>query len=302
MGTEPDNTGGEFMRKPGWLKRRLPAADDYSFLKERLNKFSLHTICESGSCPNISECWSCKTATFMLLGDVCSRNCRFCGVAHGAPPTADIDESRRIALAVQELGIRHCVLTSVTRDDLADGGAAVWAEAIRLIRELNPETTIETLIPDFQGDADALQSVISMRPEVISHNLETVRRLTPTIRSGAQYERSLQVLRQIAAAGVRAKSGLMAGLGESDAEIHQSMDDLIGAGCQVITIGQYLRPSKGQIPVHRYVPPEQFAEYKVAALQKGFLFAECQPFVRSSYHAWMHVGQATASKTEGFNR
>lgn len=250
---------------------------------------NLHTICTSGRCPNQGECWGCGTATFMIGGDICTRSCRFCNVASGRPLPLDPEEPRRVADSIATLRIRHAVITSVDRDDLPDLGAGHWAEVIRAVKERNPDVTMEVLIPDFQSRKELVDLVIARRPEVISHNLETVRRLTPSIRSKATYEGSLQVIRYVAQSGVTAKSGIMLGLGETRQEILQVMDDLLDAGCQVMTIGQYLQPTVQNVEVQEYVTPETFSEYARIGKEKGFRFVESGPLVRSSYHAERHV-------------
>ncbi len=276
-------------RLPRWMKMQMPKGESYSKVKNTVQKYNLHTICTSGNCPNIGDCWNRGTATFMILGEICTRSCKFCGVKTGKPLPVDWDEPNRIAESVKLMNVKHCVITSVDRDDLEDGGAAFWAETVKKIKEVNPETTIETLIPDFDAVEKDIQKVIESKPEVISHNLETVERLTPQIRSRAQYRRSLQVLKQIADAGLVAKSGIMLGLGEKEEEILQTMDDLLAVGCKVMTIGQYLAPSKDHIQVVEYITPEKFEEYKIIGLQKGFEFVESSPLVRSSYRAENHV-------------
>ena len=276
-------------RLPRWMKMQMPKGESYSKVKNTVQKHNLHTICTSGNCPNIGDCWNRGTATFMILGEICTRSCKFCGVKTGKPLPVDWDEPNRIAESVKLMNVKHCVITSVDRDDLEDGGAAFWAETVKKIKEVNPETTIETLIPDFDAVEKDIQKVIESKPEVISHNLETVERLTPQIRSRAQYRRSLQVLKQIADAGLVAKSGIMLGLGEKEEEILQTMDDLLAVGCKVMTIGQYLAPSKDHIQVVEYITPEKFEEYKIIGLQKGFEFVESSPLVRSSYRAENHV-------------
>ena len=277
-------------RKPGWLKIKLPKGNNYLKVKGILEEKGLHTICSSGKCPNMGECWNAGTATFMILGEVCTRSCKFCATQTGKPLPVDTDEPEKIAQSVKHLNLKHVVITSVDRDDLHDGGAAIWAATVRKIKELNPATTIETLIPDFGGNADHLQIVIDSAPEIISHNLETVRRLTPQIRSAAQYERSLNVLKQIAASGLRAKSGIMVGLGETEAEVLETMDDLRKVNCRIFTIGQYLQPTSAHWPVSGYVHPDVFEKYRMAGLEKGFAFVESKPLVRSSYHAEKHIG------------
>jgi lipoyl synthase len=278
------------IRKPDWLKIQLPKGDNYLKVKGILEEKGLHTICSSGKCPNMGECWNAGTATFMILGDICTRSCKFCATKTGKPLPVDTDEPEKIAQSIKHLNLKHVVITSVDRDDLPDGGAAIWANTVRKVKELNPETTIETLIPDFGGNADHLQIVIDSEPEIISHNLETVRRLTPHIRSAAQYDRSLGVLRQIAASGRRAKSGIMVGLGETEAEVLSTMDDLRKVNCEIFTLGQYLQPTSAHLPVSEYVHPDVFEKYRVAGLEKGFAFVESKPLVRSSYHAEKHIG------------
>jgi lipoyl synthase len=288
--TGNDKTDRKNNRLPAWLKMKLPMGHKYSRVRNLSLKHNLHTICSSGNCPNIGECWSNGTATFMILGDVCTRNCKFCGVKTGKPGPVDLEEPLRLAETIRTLELSHCVITSVDRDDLPDGGAGIWAETIRSIKKLNPLTTIEVLIPDFNGEETLVQMIIDEKPEVISHNLETVRRLTPLIRSKARYETSLKVIRTIAASRIRAKSGIMLGLGETREEVLETMDDLLEAGCEVLTIGQYLAPTAGHMKVAEYVDPRQFEEYGRTGLQKGFRFVESSPLVRSSYHAEKHAG------------
>jgi lipoic acid synthetase len=275
----------QIKRKPEWLKIRLSKGDDYLKVKEIVKEHDLHTICQSGDCPNMGECWSKGTATFMILGNICTRNCKFCNVATGKPLLPDLNEPVKIANSIRLMKLKHCVITSVDRDDLPDFGSAHWAETIRKVKEVNPITTIEVLIPDFQGNKNCIQRVMDAKPEIISHNLETVERLTPLIRSKAQYHLSLEVLKYIAEGGIRAKSGIMLGLGETEEEIFKVMDDLLEAGCKIITIGQYLQPSRQNYPVEEYITPERFEFYRIKALEKGFDFAESSPLVRSSYHA-----------------
>ena len=276
-------------RLPRWMKMQMPKGESYSKVKNTVKKYNLHTICTSGNCPNIGDCWNRGTATFMILGEICTRSCKFCGVKTGKPLPVDWDEPNRIAESVKLMNVKHCVITSVDRDDLEDGGSEFWSATIKKIKEINPSTTIETLIPDFDNVKEDIQKVIDAKPEVISHNLETVPRLTPQIRSRAQYNRSLQVLKQIAESGVVAKSGIMLGLGEKHEEILQVMDDLLAVGCKVMTIGQYLAPSSNHLPVEEYVTPEKFEEYKTIGLEKGFKFVESSPLVRSSYRAENHI-------------
>lgn len=276
-------------RKPDWLKIRLPMGDLSRKVQHAIHDNNLHTICTSGRCPNQGECWGCGTATFMIGGDICTRSCRFCNVSSGRPLPLDPEEPRRVADSIATLRIRHAVITSVDRDDLPDLGAGHWAEVIQAVKERNPDVTMEVLIPDFQSRKELVDLVIARRPEVISHNLETVRRLTPSIRSKATYEGSLQVIRHVAQSGVTAKSGIMLGLGETRQEILQVMDDLLDAGCQVMTIGQYLQPTVQNVEVQEYVTPETFSEYARIGKEKGFRFVESGPLVRSSYHAERHV-------------
>ncbi len=288
MGSEQANKNG-VRRLPSWMRMKMPMGYNYSRVKNLVREHHLHTICSSGNCPNIGECWGNGTATFMILGEICTRNCKFCGVKSGKPLPVDENEPSRIARSVKLLNLNHCVITSVDRDDLPDGGAEIWARTIRAVREVNPGTTMEVLIPDFDGRRDALELVIQARPDVISHNLETVRRLTPVIRSRARYDRSLEVVELIASSGIPAKSGIMLGLGENLEEIYETMDDLLGAGCKILTVGQYLAPTKNHLPVKEYFPPVVFDDLGRVALQKGFSFVESNPLVRSSYHAERHV-------------
>lgn len=276
-------------RLPRWMKMQMPKGESYSKVKNTVNKYNLHTICTSGNCPNIGDCWNRGTATFMILGEICTRSCKFCGVKTGKPLPVDWDEPNRIAESVKLMNVKHCVITSVDRDDLDDGGALLWAKTIKTIKEINPETTIETLIPDFDGLEKDINTIIESKPEVISHNLETSERLTPQIRSRAKYQRSLQVIKQIAESGITAKSGIMLGLGETEEEISQVMDDLLAVGCKVMTIGQYLAPTMDHIQVREYVTPEKFEEYRKIGLEKGFQFVESSPLVRSSYKAENHA-------------
>lgn len=276
-------------RLPRWMKMQLPKGESYSKVKNLVSKHGLHTICTSGNCPNIGECWNRGTATFMILGEICTRNCKFCGVKTGKPLPPDPLEPARVAESIRIMQLKHAVITSVDRDDLPDLGAAFWAETICQIKQLNPDTRLEVLIPDFQGRKELILQVAAAKPDVISHNLETVERLTPQIRSAAKYRRSLDVISAIAETGLVAKSGIMLGLGETEAEILQTMDDLLVAGCKVMTIGQYLAPTVSHIPVHEYVTPEQFEKYREIGLEKGFSFVESSPLVRSSYRAEQHV-------------
>jgi lipoic acid synthetase len=276
-------------QKPDWLKIKVPKGKEYIGVRDVIERNRLHTICTSGQCPNKEDCWGRGTATFMILGNICTRSCKFCSVPTGRPLPADWAEPGRIAESVKKMSLKHCVITSVDRDDLEDGGAAIWAATIREVKEMNPTTTIETLVPDFRGRKELLDIVINARPEVISHNVETVRRLTPQVRSAAIYARSLEVVGWVAESGIRSKSGIMLGLGETEEEVIQVMDDLRAVGCQVMTIGQYLQPTLKHLPVKEYIRPEQFEKYRKIGYEKGFRHVESGPLVRSSYRAEKHV-------------
>jgi len=276
-------------RKPDWLKIKLPEGEDYSRINTIVKQHKLHTICSSGNCPNMGDCWGRGTATFMILGNICTRACKFCNVPTGKPLPIDTNEPQNLAETIKLMNLKHSVLTSVDRDDLPDGGAKIWAESITKIKELNPQTTLETLIPDFDGNTELLDIVIAAKPEVISHNLETTRRLTPLIRTKAKYETSLKVLKHIANSGIVAKTGIMLGLGETREEILQTMDDALAAGCKVFTIGQYLQPTRQHAEVQEYINPEIFEEYKKIGIEKGFRAIESSPLVRSSYKAEKHI-------------
>ena len=265
------------------------SGENYSMVKHIVAENHLHTICTSGNCPNIGECWNVGTATFMILGDICTRACKFCATKTGKPLPPDPEEAERLSQAIKKMRLKHCVITSVDRDDLKDGGASYWVETIRRIKELNPGTTIETLIPDFDGKTEYVQMIIDAGPEVISHNIETVRRLTPLIRSRAKYERSLDVIRFIAGKGIVAKSGFMVGLGETEDEIVETIGDIYATGCKTLTIGQYLQPGLDYFQVVDYVSPGKFEEFRLLALKLGFSFVESSPLVRSSYHAEKHI-------------
>lgn len=275
----------ERVRKPEWLKISIGANERYTETKRIVESHCLHTICSSGRCPNMGECLGRGTATFMIGGNICTRSCKFCNTQTGRPLPLDPQEPTHVAESVRLMKLSHAVVTSVDRDDLPDLGAAHWAQTIREIRRLNPETTIEVLIPDFQGRRELVEQVIEARSDIISHNMETVRRISPLVRSAARYDTSLEVIRQIAASGITAKSGIMVGLGETPAEVEELMDDLRAAGCQIMTIGQYLQPSHRHYPVAEYVTPEQFKRYEETGLAKGFTQVESGPLVRSSYHA-----------------
>ncbi len=276
-------------RKPDWLRVKLPVGKEYAHVRGLVDTHKLHTICESGNCPNMGECWGAGTATFMILGNICTRSCSFCAVATGRPLAVDLNEPERVASSVKLMQVKHCVITSVDRDDLKDGGSTIWAETINAIRRESPETTLETLIPDFRGNWDNLARVLAVRPEVVSHNLETVRELTKEVRIQAKYDRSLDCLRQISAAGLRTKSGIMLGLGEKEYQVLEAMDDLLEAGVHILTLGQYLQPTKNHHPVLDWIHPDQFQFYKTIGLEKGFRYVESGPLVRSSYHAEKHL-------------
>ncbi|HOO85736.1 MAG TPA: lipoyl synthase [Prolixibacteraceae bacterium] len=275
--------------KPDWLKIKLPKGTNYTQVKSLVQKYHLHTICTSGKCPNMGECWAAGTATLMILGDICTRSCKFCATQTGKPLPPDENEPSNVAESIRLMGLKHAVLTSVDRDDLPDKGAGHWEKTIREIKRVNPEITIEVLIPDFDGKPELILQVVDAKPDIISHNLETVRRLTSLVRSRAKYDVSLGVLQTIAQAGVTPKSGIMLGLGETRTEVLETMDDLIAAGCEILTIGQYLQPTKMTLPVEEYVHPDVFDEYRKIGLEKGFRFVESAPLVRSSYHAEKHV-------------
>ncbi|MCF8283994.1 MAG: lipoyl synthase [Sphingobacteriales bacterium] len=276
-------------RKPEWLRVKLPVGKEYAHVRGLVDKHKLHTICESGNCPNMGECWGAGTATFMILGNICTRSCSFCAVATGRPLPVDLEEPERVATSVQLMNVKHCVITSVDRDDLKDGGSIIWAETIRAIREKSPQTTLETLLPDFKGEWDNLARVLEEAPEVVSHNLETVRRLTKGVRIQAKYDRSLECLKHISETGLRTKSGIMLGLGETEEEVIESMNDLVNNGVHILTLGQYLQPTRKHHQVIEYIHPDQFAKYKEIGMQLGFRVVESGPMVRSSYHAEKHL-------------
>lgn len=279
----------EHVKKPEWLKIRLRGNEHFAETKRIVESHCLHTICTSGKCPNMGECWSRGTATFMIAGEICTRSCRFCNTLTGKPLPLDPREPGRVAESVRLMQLKHAVVTSVDRDDLPDLGAGHWAATIREIKAVNPGTSLEVLIPDFQGRLDLVDLVIDAHPEIISHNMETVRRISPTVRSAAKYETSLAVLRHIAERGVTAKTGIMVGLGETEEEVWELMDDVLNQEVRILTIGQYLQPSRKNIPVSEYIHPDQFAAYREKALEKGFRHVESAPLVRSSYHAEKHV-------------
>ena len=276
-------------RKPKWLKVKLPTASAFKAVRTVVKENSLHTICESGNCPNIGECWGAGTATFMILGNICTRSCGFCNVATGRPLEVDILEPLNVVNSVKLMEVKHAVITSVDRDDLKDGGASIWAETINEIRRVNPKTTMETLIPDFKGRKEDIQKIIDVAPEIVSHNMETVERLTKKVRIQAKYRRSLDTLRILNEGSIRTKSGIMLGLGEQDEEVIQTMKDLREVGVKIMTIGQYLQPTKKHLPIVEYVHPNKFAEFKKIGLELGFRVVESGPLVRSSYHAEKHM-------------
>lgn len=277
------------IKKPKWLRVKLPTGENYRKVRELVDKHELHTICESGSCPNMGECWGEGTATFMILGNICTRSCGFCAVKTGRPDEVDEFEPGRVANSVKLMGVKHAVITSVDRDDLSDGGANIWAQTVRAIRKQSPGTTLETLIPDFAGKWENLQIVINEAPEIISHNLETVRRLTKQVRIQAKYDRSLEVLFRLKKAGMRTKSGVMLGLGETEEEVLETMQDLRSVGTDILTLGQYLQPTTKHLPVEDFITPEQFELYKEEGMKMGFRYVESGPLVRSSYHAERHI-------------
>lgn len=276
--------------KPKWLRVKLPTGKKYTELRSLVDKYDLHTICTSGSCPNMGECWSEGTATFMILGNICTRSCGFCGVKTGRPETVDWDEPEKVARSIKLMKIKHAVITSVDRDDLKDMGSIMWAETVKAIRRMNPETTLETLIPDFQGNERNIDRIIQVKPEVVSHNMETVKRLTREVRIQAKYERSLGVLKYLKEQGItRTKSGIMLGLGEKEEEVIQTLQDLRSVDLDIVTIGQYLQPSKKHLPVKQFITPDQFKKYETIGLELGFRHVESSALVRSSYKAQKHL-------------
>lgn len=276
-------------KKPSWLRVKLPIGENYRHVRGLVDTHKLHTICESGNCPNMGECWGAGTATFMILGNVCTRSCGFCAVATGRPDAVDWDEPQRVAEAIHLMKVKHAVITSVDRDELKDGGSIIWYNTIKAVKALNPDTTLETLIPDFKGEKENILRVAEAAPEVISHNIETVERLTRQVRIQAKYWRSMDVLRTLKEAGIRTKSGIMLGLGESTDEVLQTMEDLRYAGVDVITLGQYLQPTSRHLPVDRFVHPDEFAMLRERGYEMGFDYVESGPLVRSSYHSENHV-------------
>ncbi|NBR13869.1 MAG: lipoyl synthase [Crocinitomicaceae bacterium] len=277
------------IKKPKWLRVKLPTGENYKKVRGLVDEHKLHTICESGSCPNMGECWGEGTATFMILGNICTRSCGFCAVQTGKPEEVDVYEPGRVANSVKIMGVKHAVITSVDRDDLKDGGSEIWAQTVRAIRQQSPQTTMETLIPDFAGKWENLQVIIDVVPEIVSHNLETVRRLTKQVRIQAKYDRSLEVLFRLKKGGMRTKSGVMLGLGETPAEVLETMQDLVAVGVDILTLGQYLQPTLKHLPVAEFITPEQFDFYKEEGLKMGFRYVESGPLVRSSYHAEKHL-------------
>lgn len=283
-----DNDGRDYTRtrKPAWLRAKLPGGPGYQRLRSIIDEHRLHTVCESARCPNMGECWSRGTATIMILGDVCTRSCGFCHIKTGRPTSLDLDEPRRVAEAAALMGLGHLVITSVNRDELPDGGAEVWAETVNQVRAACPQTSVEVLIPDFVGDWDALGVVLDTRPDILNHNMETVRRLYPAVRPQARYERSIELLRRAKEHGLTTKTGIMVGIGEMDEEVTALMRDVVdGSGCDILTVGQYLQPTRDHLPISRWVTPEQFAEYARIGESLGFAHVESGPLVRSSYHA-----------------
>ena len=277
------------IKKPNWLRVKLPIGENYKKVRALVDEHKLHTICESGSCPNMGECWGEGTATFMILGNICTRSCGFCAVQTGKPLAADLLEPNRVANSVKTMGVKHAVITSVDRDDLKDGGSEIWAETVNAIRKESPGTTLETLIPDFMGKWENLQNIIDVAPEIVSHNLETVRRLTKQVRIQAKYDRSLEVLFRLKKGGMRTKSGVMLGLGESHEEVIETMEDLRSVQVDILTLGQYLQPTPKHLPVVEFITPDRFEEYKELGLKMGFRYVESGPLVRSSYHAEKHI-------------
>ena len=279
----------ERVKKPKWLRVKLPTGENYKKVRALVDEHKLHTICESGSCPNMGECWGEGTATFMILGNICTRSCGFCAVVTGKPLAADLLEPAKVAQSVKLMQVKHAVITSVDRDDLEDGGSEIWAKTVRAIRTKSPGTTMETLIPDFGGKWHNLQNIIDVAPEIVSHNLETVRRLTKQVRIQAKYDRSLEVLMRLKKGGMKTKSGIMLGLGETEEEIKETIVDLANVKCDILTMGQYLQPTPKHLPVAEFITPEKFEEYKAFALTKGFKYVESGPLVRSSYRAEKHL-------------
>ena len=277
------------IKKPKWLRVKLPTGENYRKVRSLVDEHKLHTICESGSCPNMGECWGEGTATFMILGNICTRSCGFCAVKTGRPEEVDNFEPGKVAHSVKTMGIKHAVVTSVDRDDLKDGGSEIWVQTVKAIRHQSPGTTMETLIPDFAGNWENLQKIIDVAPEIVSHNLETVRRLTKQVRIQAKYDRSLEVLFRLKKGGMRTKSGIMLGLGETDQEIIEAMEDLRSVQVDILTLGQYLQPTSKHLPIAEFVTPERFDRYREIGMEMGFRYVESGPLVRSSYHAEKHL-------------
>ena len=283
------NPDSALLRKPEWLRVKAPGSKQYAETRAIVHEHNLVTVCEEAACPNIGECWSERHATFMILGNVCTRSCGFCGVKTGRPEDVEWDEPEKVARSIKIMGVKHAVVTSVDRDDLKDMGSIIWAETVKAIRRMNPETTLETLIPDFQGIERHIDRIIEVAPEVVSHNMETVRRLTREVRIQAKYDRSLGVLKYLKENGMRTKTGLMLGLGETEEEVIQTMKDLRAVNCDIITIGQYLQPTKMHLPVKEFITPEQFKKYETLGLEMGFMYVESGALVRSSYKAHKHA-------------
>jgi lipoic acid synthetase len=279
----------KYTKKPDWLRVKLPIGKEYKEVRQIVSEHKLHTICESGSCPNMGECWGNGTATFMILGNTCTRSCGFCNVHTGRPSPVDWEEPKMVAESIRLMKLKHAVITSVDRDDLKDGGSMIWAETVNEVRKACPGITMETLVPDFQGKWENLQRIIDVHPDIVSHNLETVRRLTKEVRVQAKYDRSLEALKRLKEGGMKTKSGIMLGLGETEDEVYETMDDLRHVGVDVLTIGQYMQPSKKHLEVIEFIKPEIFATYKEIGLKKGFRFVESGPLIRSSYHAERHL-------------
>lgn len=290
MSTLAGSETRERVKKPRWLRVKLPTGSNYKSVRNLVDNYKLHTICESGHCPNMGECWGAGTATFMILGNICTRSCGFCSVHTGRPEAVDWDEPERVARSVKLMNIKHCVLTSVDRDDLRDGGSIIWAETVKAVRRMSPGTTMETLIPDFKGEMKNVDRIVEVAPEIVSHNIETVRRLTRKVRIQARYDRSLEVLKYLKDQGQRrTKSGIMLGLGETKDEVIEAMRDLRSADVDIVTLGQYLQPSTKHLPVTEFIEPEIFEELKTIGIEMGFRYVESGPLVRSSYHAEQHL-------------
>lgn len=286
---EAEKTNTELGKRPDWLKVRLPIGENYSDVKNLMRRQKLNTVCEEAKCPNISECWNHRTATFMILGDTCTRSCGFCNIKVGIPNELDIEEPKRVVQSVVELNLRHVVITSVNRDELKDGGSTIFKECVRLIREQKPDCTVEILIPDFKGDEDSFKIIMQNPPDILNHNMETVPRLYHAVRPQAKYERSLELIKWFKTKGLKTKSGIMVGIGEKTEEVIELMKDLVAHGCDILTIGQYLQPTKEHLPVQRFVNPDEFMFYKEEGLKIGFKIVESSPLVRSSYHADEHA-------------